>query len=52
MFNRIICFVVGHKSRITSCPFTLLKYDKCDRCQGSVIIGRVNDEEQNSSISA
>ena len=47
MYKRIICFIIGHQHRITSCPFTGLKYDKCDRCSGSIITGRVEDEKEN-----
>lgn len=52
MYKRFICFIIGHKSRITSCPFTLLKYDKCDRCSGSIVIGKVEDEEKNNPIAS
>lgn len=52
MLNRLVCFVLGHKSRITACPFTLLKYDKCDRCEGSVVIGKVGDEKENISFTS
>lgn len=38
--KRIICFVKGHMSRISECPFTGYTYDVCDRCQTNVIIGR------------
>lgn len=48
MYKRLLCFIIGHQSRITSCPFTLLKYDKCDRCNRSMVIGMVGDEKQNT----
>lgn len=40
--KRLICLVIRHKHRITECPFTGLKYDKCDRCGGSIILGKAD----------
>lgn len=42
----VICKIVGHKSRISKCPFTLTVYDVCDRCKGTVTLGKWDPNEQ------
>jgi len=45
MNSRIVCFVLGHKKRISKCPYTLNVYDVCDRCGGTLVIGKWNPDE-------
>ena len=38
VFLMIKCFIKGHLSRKSSCPFTGYDYDICDRCGKTSII--------------